>query len=209
MLYVFDDIDCLGDSFFTRVDSLLSNQRREKAQKYKSVKEQNASIAVFLLLRLALKEQYGINEAVEFGYNSKENVSKPYLIDYPEIHFNLSHCKTAVACAVLDIEVGVDVQHITTISETVAKRVLTDNEYKGFKKSKKPNEYFTKIWTIKESYVKKTGQGIVADFSKIIADDLLDKTIYKSKNYICCITQKNADIKLIKYEEIFDGLLYN
>ncbi|MDR2599706.1 MAG: 4'-phosphopantetheinyl transferase superfamily protein [Oscillospiraceae bacterium] len=197
MLYIFDKVDSLGDDFLIRADSLLSNQRREKVLKYKLKYRQNTSIAAYLLLRIALKEQYGINEAVIFGFRGKESTGKPFLIDYSKIYFNLSHCDNAVACAISNTEIGVDIQHISPVSEAVAKKVLTKSEYKNYIKSKKPDEYFTEIWTIKESYVKKTGQGIATNFSEISADDLLDKTIYKTENYVCCITQKQAKIKII------------
>ena len=49
------------------------------------------------LLAEALKREYRIQVLPRI--ERTEN-GKPYFADYPEIHFNYSHCKNAVVCAV-------------------------------------------------------------------------------------------------------------
>jgi len=195
MLYIYDDVDKLDDLPMDR----LSGERREKALRHRFALGRKLSVGVYLLLCLALKEEYGIEEAVVFGYN--EN-GKPFLKDYPHIYFNLSHCKKAVACAVSDNEIGVDIQDIRPVSDKVAKRVLTEAEYEEFKQAQSPEEYFCELWTAKESFLKRSGQGLRADLRKISADGITEKTVYRGDGFFCCVTGLNVQIKRVGREDI-------
>ena len=195
MLYIFDETDKLEDMPL----GLLSDERREKALKHRFPLDKKLSIVVYLLLCFALNEEYGIEGPVEFMYN--EN-GKPVLRDYPEIHFNLSHCKRAAACVVSNNEVGVDVQDVRRIPDKVAKRVLTESEYKIFTTAQAPDEYFCEIWTIKESFVKLTGRGIREDFRNIPVKSITDKTLYRGEGYFCCVTGSDIQMKRVGREDI-------
>jgi len=199
MLYIFDEIDKLEESYFESKKSLLSEERYAKIQRLRSTQHKNASATAYLLLRYALSEIYNINEAVEFAYADK---GKPLLKSYPHIHFNLSHSKDVAACAVSNNELGVDVQYITNVKDALAKRVLTDNEYVDFKKSLSPEEFFCEVWTIKESYLKKTGQGITTELRDISVDSISDIMIYRSESYFCCVNGPHMKVKHIRREDI-------
>lgn len=84
---------------------------------------------------------------------------KPYLRDYPNIHFNISHSGQYVACAVADRPVGIDVQVIGTYRPEVAVRVCSRDELAGIEVSDNPASEFTKLWTRKEAYLKMLGCG--------------------------------------------------
>ena len=139
------------------------------------------------------------DETVEFSYT---NTGKPFLSDYSNIYFNLSHSKNVVACAVANREVGVDIQNILPISEKVAKKVLTSSEYTEYRNSLQPDEYFCKIWTIKESNLKKTGKGITIELNGLSADSINDKMIYKINNYVCCVCGPELEVKYLRREDI-------
>jgi len=199
MLYIFEKIDHLGDDFPESVMSLLSEERKIKISKLRSPMNKNASAVAYLLLRVALINEYGINEALVFDY--KEH-GKPVLRNHPEIRFNLSHSGDTAACIIAGSEVGIDVQHVAGIKDKVAKKVLTDDEYSIFNKSSDPDGYFCKVWTVKESYIKKTGQGLLFDFKTIAADDIPDTHIIKGENYYCCVCGIETPIKYIGREDI-------
>ena len=195
MLYIFDEADKLTNVSMER----LSDERRAKANNYRSEQKRALSVIVYLLLRLALSEEYDIDKAVEFEYSNK---GKPFLRDYPNIYFNLSHSKSTAACVVSDKKCGVDVQQIVPVSDAVAKRVLTSKEYKGFLESKIPEEYFCEIWTIKESFLKQSGQGISTKLRDLSAEAVTDRTIYRGKDYFCCVTGKNMQVRKVGRDEI-------
>ncbi len=85
---------------------------------------------------------------------------KPYLRDYPNAHFNISHSGQYVACAVADRPVGIDVQIIGAYRPDVAARVCSGEELAGIEVSDAPASEFTKLWTRKEAHLKMLGCGI-------------------------------------------------
>jgi len=201
MLYIIDNINLLDDDFPERKKSLLSKERQIKSKRLRSLKNKKASVAAYLLLRIALKEMYEITDIVEFSYEDK---GKPLLRDYPGVHFNLSHSGNIAACIVADNKVGVDVQQITAVSEKVAKRVLTKAEFAEYKNSQTPDEYFCKVWTIKESFLKYSGQGITMELKEISADTLQDTLTFKGEGYFCSVygaIMKEIQIKRIGRED--------
>jgi len=204
MLYIFDEVDKMDDITPEGMISLLSEERYEKVKRFRSPLARNASVAAYLLLRLALREIYCINKAVDFEYTEK---GKPLLKDYPQIYFSISHSKHIAACAVSGFEVGIDVQYIAPVSDAVAKRVLTRKEFAGYKSAPAKDEYFCEIWTIKESFLKKTGQGIATNIKDLAAENVPEKMIYRGKDYFCCVCGQEMDIKHIGREDF--GQLFN
>lgn len=88
---------------------------------------------------------------------------KPYLADYPDLYFNLSHSGNVAVCAVADCEVGMDVQVYGKGREAVAKRFFTGQEQEMLQRAKEEGrfeEVFFSLWSIKESYLKYTGLGM-------------------------------------------------
>lgn len=193
MLYIFDKINELTDDFVEQSIPYLSVQRLEKVLSYRFLLDRKLSVAAYMLLRLSLKESFCIDEPVVFSYGKN---GKPFLRDYPCIYFNLSHCKNAVACVVSYSEIGVDIEEITPVSDDLAKRVLTAYEFEAYKTSENPSLQFFKYWVIKESYLKKTGQGICVDLTALSSDDIGEKILINSNkavpempnDYCCCMT---------------------
>lgn len=106
-----------------------------------------------------------------------DSYGKPYLINFPQIHFNISHSKGFVVCAVCDTPVGVDVQKITRYSPAIAKRICNDDELLRLINSSAQDSDFTKLWTRKESALKLYGTGIAQGNIK----NCLNGVIAKSK----------------------------
>lgn len=200
MLYVFDEIHELDDAFPARCIPYLSDQRREKAFSYRFPIDRKLSVTAYLLLRLALRENYGIDEPVVFAHGRN---GKPFLRDYPQVHFNVSHCRSAVVCAVSDGAVGVDAEEIFAVSDELAVRVLTEKEYAAFKAADNPSVLFCEYWTIKESWLKKTGQGIGVDLTAVAAEDIGEKTLFTgSRNYCCCVAGASVRLRRVNLREM-------
>lgn len=85
---------------------------------------------------------------------------KPYLKNYPDVFFNISHSGQWVACAVSDKAIGIDVQEVTTFSHDVAAKVCNNVELSMIESANDPAAEFTRIWTRKEAYLKMLGYGI-------------------------------------------------
>ncbi len=86
---------------------------------------------------------------------------KPYIRDWPNVHFNISHTGKYVVCTVADRPVGIDVQVITEYRPDVAARVCSGEELARIETGDNPAAEFTRLWTQKEAYGKWSGDGIV------------------------------------------------
>ena len=91
---------------------------------------------------------------------SRTESGKPYFTDFPEIHFNLSHCDGMAVCLLSNYECGVDVEQCRPMRPKIVEKIFTPNEQLALQNSDNPDFLFTQIWTLKECYVKAIGKGI-------------------------------------------------
>ena len=145
--------------------TLLSEQRREQVARYKLEGPRRQTVAAYLLLRKALREMYGIYDAPVFEYDAN---GKPSILGHPEIFFNLSHCRKAVACVVADSPVGIDVEETCRFSDSIARYTLDDEEYESVVKADNPSQAFIRLWTMKEALLKYTGEGLRRDIKTVL-----------------------------------------
>lgn len=145
--------------------TLLSEQRREQVARYKLEGPRRQAVAAYLLLRKALREMYGIHDAPVFEYDAN---GKPSILGHPEIFFNLSHCRKAVACVVADSPVGIDVEETCRFSYSIARYTLDDEEYESVVKADNPSQAFIRLWTMKEALLKYTGEGLRRDIKTVL-----------------------------------------
>lgn len=167
MIYIFENTKDLNENFVEQAFPLLSRERQQKISNYKILTDKIDGCIGFLLLRYALKNEYNITEIPEFTFGE---YGKPFLKNHNNIHFNISHCKNAVVCAVSDRNIAVDIMDYRKIHNSVIKRVCSDNEKAMLNTIQNKDKNFIKLWTMKECYSKLVGKGLSMDFSKITAD---------------------------------------
>ena len=92
---------------------------------------------------------------------------KPYFVEHPELHFNLSHCDGLAVCLLSSTECGVDAECRRQVRPGILRKVFTSEEQQLVLGSSDPDLEFTKIWTLKESYVKAIGRGIAYPLHEI------------------------------------------
>ena len=165
MIYLYDIFENYSDEQYLKHLNALPAWRREKALQYKKLDDRKRSVLAFVLLQHALREEYGINEVPEFVYNE---FGKPSFQNLP-INFSLSHCKDAVACAVFDHNIGIDVETIVPYNPDVARRVCTAAELEMLEQSANKDVDFIKLWTVKEAISKYEGMGLSLPFCEIKA----------------------------------------
>lgn len=87
---------------------------------------------------------------------------KPYLLDQPDLSFNLSHCRNWAVLAAADVSVGVDLQCIRQPRPGFIERFFHPAEACALAAlpHAKLAEAFTAYWTIKESVIKMRGTGL-------------------------------------------------
>ena len=195
MIYICHALNKYTDEQFLIHLSSLPIWRREKALQYKKFDDRKRSVLAFVLLQRALREEYGITEVPEFVYNE---FGKPSLPNLP-IHFSISHCKNAVACAVNDHNIGIDVESIVPYNHDVARRVCTADELKMLEQSPNKDVAFIKLWTMKEAISKYEGMGLSMPFAEVtISRYLIHSEHYADKNYFSTVCYGNLGERIIR-----------
>jgi 4'-phosphopantetheinyl transferase len=146
--------------------------RREKVLSYRNDIDRYLCAKSFMLLQEGLMRDYGVADEIRFSFN---RYGKPFLADHPEIHFNLSHCRKGVACAIADSQVGIDIEEIL-YDDAVARYILSEEEYWEVTTSNNKAESFTKKWTEKESYLKMLGCGLLDNMKELDTGRVLFST---------------------------------
>lgn len=155
----------------TKAYPLLPQNRKEKVDYFRFMKDKKLSSGAYLLLDKLLSE-----EDITKPIFKTEKYGKSYISNYENIYFNLSHSGSMVACAISDTEVGVDVEYNDpTIDLDIAKNYFYNSEYDSIIKSDNPSNEFFNYWVLKESYMKYTGLGFnleLDSFEIIIKDEI-------------------------------------
>lgn len=162
----------------------LSPERREQALRYRHELGRRQCALAYLLLKRALHDGYGITGNPRFNYGEH---GKPLLADYPDIHFSLSHCREAVACAVSDRPVGIDVESIGRYREQLAAYTMSEDERAAIAAAASPEVAFTRLWTMKEALLKCSGQGIVDGLKTVLEgvdENLFTTVVDPSERYV-------------------------
>lgn len=108
------------------------------------------------LLSFALKKEYNI----EHYTLRKGKHGKPFIESDKNIKINLSHCNGLAVCAVGKNTVGTDCERIRNVRDGVIRRAFTESEALEIKHSSNPSLTFTRLWTLKEAFVKAIGIGV-------------------------------------------------
>lgn len=162
MIYIDDDI-----SGFDLVEALeqLPQWRRARALGRRSETDRRLCVAAYRLLQAGLAAEYGVDTQPEFGYAEG---GKPFIKGRPDIHFNMSHCPAAALCAISDRPVGADIERIRPYNAELARRVLDAAEVARVENASRPEVEFARLWTMKESVLKLTGEGIRRDLKSVL-----------------------------------------
>ena len=164
MVYINEHID---DFDLPTALADISEQRRQQALRFKHERGQRTCVLAYLLLKEALRVEYGITGNPTFEYGEH---GKPRLVEHPDIHFSLSHCREAVACAVSRRPVGIDVESVRRYKEPLAAYAMNDGERADILAAERPDVAFARLWTMKEARLKLTGEGITTNLKAALAD---------------------------------------
>jgi phosphopantetheinyl transferase len=116
-----------------------------------------ASVLGFYLVRYALYAETG---RVWSGDWLLAACGKPYLEGAP--FFNLSHTAHAVAVAVCEQEVGVDIEEIKPHHQALAARICTADELARLNRAHDQVLELCRLWSEKEAEGKRLGTGIAS-----------------------------------------------
>lgn len=150
----------LDQDLFQLVLSHVSLQKQHQIKRYYHREDAKRSLVAKLLVRtIACSSLLLQNAELEFQTNEW---GKPQLAGREHFHFNISHAKDWVVCAVDTVPVGVDVEYIHSVDLAIAKQFFSPSEAEDLVKKPKEEQlgYFFDLWTLKESYIKAQGKGL-------------------------------------------------
>jgi 4'-phosphopantetheinyl transferase len=146
---------------------LLSEEERARRARFVFARDRCDFAAAHLLLRRVLSVHED-RRPQDWTFVTGRN-GKPMLDggvdDPPGLSFNLAHTRGLVACVVAGgLDVGIDVEqiHRGVNNLDVARHYLAPTELTDLERCpvNARAEYFARIWTLKEAYLKATGEGI-------------------------------------------------
>ncbi len=183
----------------------LWEERKQKILRYKLAESRKQSLGAGLLLKWALQKHGIAAEKLSYGPNGK-----PEAVG---VFFNLSHSGQWAVCAIGDVPVGCDVEEIAPVREGIAERFFTKNEVEYLNRfdGEQRLEKFFRLWTLKESYVKMTGEGMSLALDRF-EFDLTEQPTVKHDGKACGCHVKEYDLPGYKLavcaeEDIFTDIV--
>ncbi len=146
-------------------------------------------------------QEKGLQFNTEINYNKE---GKPFFVFNPSLQFSISHTNNYIAIAFCEKSIGIDIEKERKSKLEIANRFFhpKESEYlRNIKDIKEQNRAFTKIWTIKESYVKCIGTGIANNFKSFyieLPEPTLNQipTIHNNSNLVKITSIYDKETKL-------------
>lgn len=184
------------------------SKRRERAQRFLRDEDRRLCVGAGLLAADMLRRAGATDLSLAYG-----TCEKPYLSNYPNLHFNISHSGTYAACAVSSEPVGVDIEEICDHGRVVAEHCFLPHELSWLYSQADTARAFTRLWVRKESYIKLVGTGLSLEpltFSVVGEDDTsvtsdVTFTEFEVGNcLLCTCTTDDKPVDLRKQNPFFD-----
>ena len=215
LVYIADTAPLEDGELFERLYNSVSSERREKIDRLRNEREKRLSLGAYVLLKKALSD-IGIDSfSLEYGENGK-----PYLAGSSGVYFSLSHSFERVMCVLSNTEVGCDVEKVQEKSIAVAERFFAPEEIALIKGSEDSADMFSRLWTLKESFLKMTGKGMtvpldsfcfsVSENSVNVCQNLTKKQLFFKEysfenDYKCSVCSYNplfSDVIIVIFNQI-------
>ena len=187
MVYsLFTDMDRCTPEEVQRLLMLVPEEQQVIALKFKHTFGQFATVKSYLMLKELLVENGLVPPAdpLRFEFNTH---GKPHLADYPDVHFNISHCPRAIAVGVDNAPIGVDVERFVSPSDSLLNYCMCDDEVNQVRQSEHPEQTFAALWTKKEALFKLRGTGITKELREVLVhphpDVELDTRIFDEQQF--------------------------
>lgn len=147
----------------------------EQSQVHKISNDARRKEYVHIHAQLRYKLANIIQQAPEKIVIERTESGKPYLADYPDLVFNISHTKDLFLIAIAkNCQLGIDVEQRRSrlnLNGLVSK-CFSEEEQTYWRQLADLEQLstFYKYWTRKEAFVKATGQGIVLGLNQCVID---------------------------------------
>ncbi len=152
-----------SEKYFSELLKQVPKIFREDITKYIREEDRLTHLIGKILLTNAIK-RYNLPLDIEYTC-----FGRPFIRNYPNTDFNISHSKDLVACVITEnTRIGIDVEYKKEIEISDYKMVFTTDEWNSIITSNNPTLSFYENWSKKECIAKAEGIGLNLDFKKII-----------------------------------------
>lgn len=187
-------------SLYTENLTLLSAPEQTQAARFVFEVHRTRYVKSHSALREILIRTLGENP-----HFSATDKGKPYLKDFPQLEFNLSHAENAAVIGLsLNTPVGVDVEYIKTNHDYIgiAERFFAPSEFETLKSKPSPETFYT-LWTRKEAYLKCIGEGIAHGLHHLIPANMLIHDFQPFAGYTAALVTSSCNKEIILNVEKF------
>lgn len=150
----------------------ISREKRERLLRYRHLSDRQNGVFAEVLLRCMISVRWDVpysDIALQTG-----PYGKPFIANVPGCEFSLSHTNNALAVALSDKPVGVDVEKVRDMDMAISEKVFSEAEKTWLLETPEDqNRRFFELWTKKEALVKYIGCGIS---SKLKSFDVMGRT---------------------------------
>ena len=180
--------------------ALYPKERQNYVDNIKNSKHKNEMHFVWCLLEYAITQEFNVNfNEVNFEVHSNGRWS------FDICDFSVSHCDGAVAVAISNASVGIDIEKNTTPkSKAFASRTLTEKEFIEYTVlcDDNKNNYLIEKWTQKEAIFKSLNQSsfIPANIDTSVQKAFSTKISFDDgAEYVLSVFAKNLSSPIIEY----------
>lgn len=172
----------------------------------KKVHHKAQSAAARKLLLWGLQREYGIKELPCIG---QEEHGKPFFTEKAHAHifFNYSHCQEGILCGISDGRIGVDLEQVRPRRLFPAKKMCHENELRLLGGAEDQVLSFIRIWVLKESYVKYTGEGLGRNLKELDFSRIAEKGAGEYEGAFLRVEDLGSCCLAVCAERLWDGKL--
>lgn len=167
----------------------VSKRRREQVDKIRPRDSKERSLAAGILFEYACSINNIPHECRSWVLSAS---GKPSFADGNGRYFNLSHSGKRAMCAFASAPVGCDVEQTGRFNEKFIRRFFAGDEilYLQGVAPQNLNDECTRIWTLRESYMKCDGRGISMDPSSFSVVDKEGKICLIADGLTCRVNRE-------------------
>jgi 4'-phosphopantetheinyl transferase len=198
------------DDIMREMLETVSLPKKERLQKYRCDIDRKIGAYAEILLRLMISKVTGTGCSdieIEAG-----KTGKPYLACTPRLEFNVTHTRNAVAVALSDRPIGVDVERIRQIDLSLARDIFSENELIWLNADSQNRLCrFFELWTRKEAFVKCSGNGLTDDLKTVDTTVRLSNEIFSTlyfSDYVVSVCAEDTfygtDAEIIAEDELIE-----
>lgn len=191
----------INKNIFSKLLQLVLKEKQRQIERFYFDIDKKLSLYAELLVRIMACSILGIdNEGIKFD---KLEYGKPFIKNYPDFHYSITHTRNAVVVAVSDKPVGVDIERIRKAEIKIANRFFVSNEQTFINQITDESDIrFFEVWTKKEAYIKCIGKGLSMPLNTFnVLDEAISQRMisFVKDNYIISVC---VECPFKKYEVI-------